>query len=79
VEIARGIGGVFGSRMTGGGFGGCTVNLLRRNVVDEFQEVIVREYHKATGNPPTIYVAEASDAAREIKNQDELDSSVQKL
>jgi galactokinase len=70
VDIARGIPGVFGARMTGGGFGGCTVNLVRRDAVDEFREVIVREYRRTTEVSPTIYVAEASDAAEEIKDQD---------
>jgi galactokinase len=66
-DLARSIEGVFGARMTGGGFGGCTVNLVRRDAVDEFQEVIGREYQRVTGTSPVIYVAEASDAAGEIK------------
>lgn len=67
VDIARGSCGVFGARMTGGGFGGCTVNLVRRNAVDNFRDIVLREYHKATGTSPVIYVVEPSDAAREIE------------
>ncbi|HEX8652436.1 MAG TPA: galactokinase [Pyrinomonadaceae bacterium] len=55
-----------GARMTGGGFGGCTVNLVRRDHLEEFQKVIRREYGRATGIDPPIYVVEADDGAQEI-------------
>lgn len=67
VETARGISGVFGARMTGGGFGGCTVNLVTKNVVNEFQETVKREYEAKFGFAPKIYIVEASDGASEIK------------
>jgi galactokinase len=69
VDIAGGISGVLGARMTGGGFGGCTVNLVRRETLQEFQELVSREYHRVTGYKTDIYVVEASDGAREIKEE----------
>jgi galactokinase len=65
---------VLGARMTGGGFGGCTVNLVRRSALDKFGETITREYSKATGLTPNIYVSEAGAGAREVtsaKHNDE--------
>jgi galactokinase len=66
VEIAASIEGVYGSRMTGGGFGGCTVNLLRREALEKFQEQIAAEYNKVSGTTATIYISEPGDGAREI-------------
>jgi galactokinase len=66
VDIAGNIGGCVGARMTGGGFGGCTVNLVRRAALAEFQAVIRDEYRRATNIEPGIYVSEAGDGAREI-------------
>lgn len=66
VEIASSVDGVFGARMTGGGFGGCTVNLVRREALERFQGTLRAEYNKATGKTPTIYISEPDDGAREI-------------
>ena len=65
VEIACGIDGVYGSRMTGGGFGGCTISLLRSGEVAGFKDAITRDYHRATGRQPDIYIVRASDGVRE--------------
>jgi galactokinase len=59
VDTALTIDGVLGARMTGGGFGGCTINLVRDDAVDRFSETIASEYEKSTGITPTIIVAEA--------------------
>ena len=67
VETARSLNGVFGARMTGGGFGGCTVNLVGKSAVNEFQETVKRGYETKFGFAPKIYVVEASDGASEIK------------
>jgi galactokinase len=67
VEIARSVKGVFGARMTGAGFGGCTVNLMRREALRQFQETVNREYESATGIQPNIYVFAASDGAGELE------------
>lgn len=58
--------GVLGARMTGGGFGGCTVNLVAEAHIEAFMENVTREYLKETQILPEIFVAEASDGAREI-------------
>jgi galactokinase len=65
VEIACRLPGVYGSRMTGGGFGGCTISLVRSGEVAAFQDAIARDYQKATGRKPDIYIVRASDGVRE--------------
>lgn len=66
VEVAHSLPGVLGARMTGGGFGGCTVNLVRPGQVPAFREEIARRYQQATGLTPDIYVTEPMDGAREV-------------
>ncbi|HEX2238931.1 MAG TPA: galactokinase [Gammaproteobacteria bacterium] len=66
VDIARSIKGVIGARMTGGGFGGCTVNLVSCDALEEFQAVVSRRYKKVTNIDMAIYISEASDGAKEI-------------
>lgn len=63
VKLAGQVEGVYGARMTGGGFGGCTVNLVRAGAVDRFQETVSRGYREATGTAPEIYVTSAVDGA----------------
>jgi galactokinase len=67
VEIARETKGIFGARMTGGGFGGCTVNLLRQKAFEEFQMQVRQKYSETFGFEPEIYLFRASDGASEIK------------
>lgn len=66
VEAAWKIPGVLGSRMTGAGFGGCTVSLVPTAIVDEFKEKVAAEYHEKTGLEPQIYVCSIEDGVREI-------------
>ena len=68
VKLANQCGGVYGARMTGGGFGGCTVNLVDADAVEEFKATVAREYESATGLHPDIYVCTAADGASEITN-----------
>jgi len=63
VEIASRQPGVYGARMTGGGFGGCTINLVRAAEALEFQRRVSAEYTAATGRQPDIYICEASQGA----------------
>jgi galactokinase len=63
VAIAMGITGVVAARMTGGGFGGCTVNLVREDAVDAFRDAVLREYPRRTGLLPNVYVTRAVDGA----------------
>jgi galactokinase len=66
VETARKIPGVYGARMTGGGFGGCTVNLIEDTALEGFKDNIRREYAAKFGFAPDIYVVRPSDGASEI-------------
>ena len=52
--------GVYGARMTGGGFGGCTINLVKREAVQQVTEYIAAEYQANTGVRPEIYVSAAA-------------------
>jgi len=60
VQLAMQQPGVLGARMTGGGFGGCTINLVSANESDRFCRRVAAGYEAATGHRPDIYVCEAS-------------------
>ncbi len=67
VELAKKQGernGVFGSRMTGGGFGGCTVSLVETRAVDSICEQVGGAYRKQTGIEPTMFVSRPAGGAR---------------
>ena len=66
VELAHQVDGVYGARMTGGGFGGCTVNLVAAEAMTEFEARVLPPYETATGLKPEMYVCEAADGASEI-------------
>ena len=66
VEIASGIPGCYGARMTGGGFGGCTVNLVEESRADQFRREIHARYRAITGIDADIYLCRASAGARRI-------------
>jgi galactokinase len=59
------------ARMTGGGFGGCTINLVDRDSSAEFRRGVADEYYSATGLRPDIYVCHASAGAQEVKSLDQ--------
>lgn len=65
-EAAWKIEGVIGSRMTGGGFGGCTVSLVKDEAIDEFIEKVGKEYEAKIGIKPDFYIAEIGDGATKI-------------
>ena len=60
VEIATGVPGVIGARLTGAGFGGCTINLVRRDAVPALREAVLRDYPARTGLVPRVFEVEAS-------------------
>jgi galactokinase len=67
VELANKVEGVYGARMTGGGFGGCTINLVAVEKVERFKCHVASEYERMTKLTPEIYVCEASNGAEEIR------------
>ncbi len=66
VELALAQRGVAGSRMTGAGFGGCTVSLVRDDCVRSFVRKVGSGYRKLTGKKPEFYVCETSDGVSEV-------------
>ncbi len=66
VEEGRKIEGVIGTRMTGGGFGGCTVSLVKEGAIDTFIEQVGKNYHEKTGLKPLFYVAEIGDGGKKL-------------
>jgi galactokinase len=67
VEIATRREGVIGSRMTGGGFGGCTISLVETAAVEEFKRSVAKEYKATTQIDAEIYVSKAGASVAEIK------------
>jgi galactokinase len=63
VDSADGLPGFIGGRMTGGGFGGCTINLVRERDAESFATQIAERYRKATGIDPQTYLCKAEDGA----------------
>jgi galactokinase len=66
VDAAQGLPGFIGGRMTGGGFGGCTVNLVREENATDFASQIAQRYREATGITPQIYPCHAANGAQEL-------------
>ena len=74
VDIARSIGpegGVIGSRMTGGGFGGCTVTLVQSEKADDVCNAIYQQYLEKTGVKPTAFVSRPAQGACVIQQDSE--------
>lgn len=66
-EEAWKIDGVIGSRMTGGGFGGCTVSLVKDEAIDTFIQQVGANYEAKTGIKPDFHIAEIGDGARRVE------------
>jgi galactokinase len=75
VDRALEIDGIYGSRMTGGGFGGCTVTMLRPDAVAHFDETIREAYERRFKITPEIYPCIPAEGAVEIKNLETIPGS----
>ena len=65
-ELAWNIPGVLGSRITGGGFGGCTVSIVKKDSVDLFIQTIGKAYRDKTGIQAEFYVVDIGDGAHAL-------------
>ncbi|MGA7293417.1 MAG: galactokinase [Terriglobales bacterium] len=66
VELSQQVEGVYGTRMTGGGFGGCTIALVKQGSVETFDQKVKEGYERSTGCKPEIYVSSAADGVSRI-------------
>jgi galactokinase len=66
-RIAQSLDGCYGARLTGGGFGGCTANLVAREQAEEFSRSLAKGYQAETGYQPEIYITRASNGAELLK------------
>ena len=63
VEAAESLPGYIGGRMTGGGFGGCTVNLVKQGDAEQFAQAITERYRLKTGVRPDVFICNAANGA----------------
>lgn len=68
VDIVRNDSDVLGSRMMGGGFGGCTINLVKKEDTDKFIQTVTKEYKSKTGIETEIYRVKIAKGASKLKN-----------
>jgi galactokinase len=69
-SAAQSLPGCYGARLTGAGFGGCTVNLVAADAADDFRRELATRYERATGKKPDIYVCRAADGAGILSDAD---------
>ena len=67
VRVAQSLDGCYGARLTGAGFGGCTVNLVAREEASEFAASLAKGYESETGLKPEIYITRASNGAELVE------------
>lgn len=65
-DIAISIDGVLGSRMTGGGFGGCNISIVKKDCVQEFKKAMFQMYEERIGYTPSFYESSAGSGGREV-------------
>jgi galactokinase len=66
VDLAQGLPGLIGARLTGGGFGGCTVNLVETDRAPHFAAMLAERYATRIGIVPQIHICHASGGARRV-------------
>jgi galactokinase len=69
VELAREEHAIIGARMMGGGFGGCTINLIRKNFINEVTERISKAYSSRYGQEPLAYICNLSDGTHVVSGR----------
>src|SRR5207302_2537809 len=67
VELAQDLPGLIGARLTGGGFGGCTVNLVEQQQAAAFSQALAERYASQTGVRPQIHICHASGGAHAVQ------------
>ena len=67
VDVAQSLEGCYGARLTGAGFGGCTVNLVDRESADTFAKALAKGYKSQTKLQPEIYITRASNGAEVLE------------
>ncbi len=67
VNLANEVPGVYGARMTGGGFGGCTINLVNAAHIDSFKLQVAKGYEEATGIQPEIYISAPAQGVERVE------------
>jgi len=70
-EYSRQFSGCIGTRMTGAGFGGCTISLVCKDKIEEFKKYVGKNYQKETGLTPLFFVSEIGDG---VKKRDDFNS-----
>ena len=71
VELAREVTGVLGTRLTGGGFGGCTISLVHADAVEEFFRRVLGNYQQKTGITPLLYEINTAGGAEMMQKGEE--------
>jgi galactokinase len=66
-RLAQPLPGCYGARQTGGGFAGCTVNLVKKDFTEEFSRSLTTLYETQTGLHPQVYVCQAAQGAEVVK------------
>ncbi len=69
VEIAKSVPGVVATRMTGAGFGGCTIAFVERDATDRLRDAVLREYPGRTGLTPRVFAVETADGAGFVEGE----------
>jgi len=67
VELTKENPSVYGSRMMGGGFGGCTINLIENNAIESISKIVIEKYRKKFGLEAKIYVTKINSGTSLIK------------